>query len=53
MKKFTASVFIAAVLAVSGATAASAAATDILPVNVVKSAPIDGGYSIQTGNWPH
>jgi hypothetical protein len=52
MKKFTASVFIAAVLAVTGATAASAADANVLPANVVVSAA-NGGFSIQTGNWPH
>jgi len=53
MKKFSASVLIAAVLAITGATAASAADGDYQPITIVKTAPVGGGATTQSGNWPH
>ena len=53
MKKFSASVLVAAVLTVVGATAANAADTDVLDSSLVKSQSIERVITIQSGLWPH
>jgi putative cell wall-binding protein len=54
MKKFSATILVAAVLAVVGVAAPAAAADSSNLSNVVvQSKTIDGGFSINAGNWPH
>ncbi|WP_169303887.1 hypothetical protein [Arthrobacter sp. CAU 1506] len=54
MKKFSATVLVAAVLAVVGAAAPAAAAdsSDLSNI-VVQSKTFNGGLSTNAGNWPH
>ena len=53
MKKLSASILVAAVLSVVGATAATAADTDVLNSNLSSPKSVERVITIQSGLWPH
>ncbi|UNK44982.1 hypothetical protein [Arthrobacter sulfonylureivorans] len=54
MKKFSATILVAAVLAVVGAAAPAAAAdSSNLSSAIVQTSTFNGGFSTNAGNWPH